>query len=111
MKLNNKGMAISGILYSILVLFIVLVFGLLSLLASTKYSFDKFKHDLKEKLETLEFELVHEDYMLATHSDLHITEQSIFNYFYPTEFSSIKTVRFMKGTTIPEGATKVTDVC
>lgn len=110
MKLNNKGMAISGILYSILVLFIVLVFGLLSLLASTKYSFDKFKHDLKEKLETLEFELVHEDYMLVTHSDLHITEQSIFNYFYPTEFSSIKTVRFMKGTTIPEGATKVTDV-
>jgi hypothetical protein len=41
MKLNNKGMAISGILYSVLVLFIVLVFGILSLLASTKFSFDR----------------------------------------------------------------------
>ena len=33
MILNNKGMAISGILYSILVLFIVLIFGVLSVLA------------------------------------------------------------------------------
>ena len=50
MILNNKGMAISGILYSILVLFIVLVFGVLSVLASTKYSFDKFRKDIIAKL-------------------------------------------------------------
>ena len=50
MILNNKGMAISGILYSILVLFIVLIFGVLSVLASTKYSFDKFRKDIIAKL-------------------------------------------------------------
>ncbi|MEG0408534.1 MAG: hypothetical protein RR623_06635 [Bacilli bacterium] len=50
MKLNNKGLAISGILYSILVLFIVLVFGILSLLASTKFSFDRFRKDIMDSL-------------------------------------------------------------
>jgi len=50
MKLNNKGMAISGILYSILVLFLVLLFGILALLASGKYTFDKLKTDITSKL-------------------------------------------------------------
>ncbi len=50
MKLNNKGMAISGILYSILVLFLVLLFGILALLASGKYTFDKLKNDITNKL-------------------------------------------------------------
>ena len=50
MKLNNKGMAISGILYSLLVLFIVLIFGVLALLANSKFSFDKFRNDLTARL-------------------------------------------------------------
>lgn len=50
MKLNNKGMAISGILYTILILFIVLIFGVLSVLASSKYSFDRFRSDIMERL-------------------------------------------------------------
>lgn len=65
MILNNKGMAISGILYSILVLFIVLIFGVLSVLASTKYSFDKFRKDIIAKLsqeEDIEYEEPKENY-------------------------------------------------
>ena len=43
LKLNQKGLAISGILYSILVLFLILLFSILALLASSKYTFDKLK--------------------------------------------------------------------
>ena len=50
-KINNKGMAISGILYSILVLFIVLLFGILVILASSKNTFDKIKNNVSEKLD------------------------------------------------------------
>lgn len=50
LKLNQKGLAISGILYSILVLFLILLFSILALLASSKYTFDKLKNDVIDKL-------------------------------------------------------------
>ena len=43
MKLNEKGFAISGVLYSLLILFVTLFLGVLTILASTKFSLDKIK--------------------------------------------------------------------
>lgn len=48
--MNNKGMAISGILYSILVLIIALIFGILSILGNARLSFNKFKGDIINNL-------------------------------------------------------------
>ena len=50
-KLNNNGTAISGILYSILVLFVVLLFGILALLASSKNTLEKVKNNTIDKLD------------------------------------------------------------
>ena len=50
MKLNNKGFAISGVLYSLLILFLALFIGVLGILASTKVSYDKVKNDVFNKL-------------------------------------------------------------
>lgn len=50
MKLNNKGFAISSIIYSILILFLILIFGLLSILGTRKLMFDKTKSDIMHKL-------------------------------------------------------------
>lgn len=55
MKLNNKGFAISGVLYSLLILFITLFIGILTILATTKFSLDKVKNDITDKLETLTY--------------------------------------------------------
>ena len=51
-KMNNKGFAISGILYSLLILFMTLFMGILIILATSKFSFDKIKNDIRKKLET-----------------------------------------------------------
>ena len=50
MKLNNKGFAISGVLYSLLILFLALFIGVLGILASTKFSYDKVKNYVFNKL-------------------------------------------------------------
>ena len=50
LKLNNKGFAISGILYATLILFLILMLGTLSTLASGKFLLDKTKNDLIDKL-------------------------------------------------------------
>lgn len=46
MKLNNKGFAISGILYSILILFLVILLAILGILGSRKVVLDKVKMDV-----------------------------------------------------------------
>lgn len=51
MSLNNKGFAISGVLYSLLILFVTLFIGILTIFATTKFSFDKVKNDIISKLE------------------------------------------------------------
>lgn len=50
LRLNNKGFAISGILYATLILFLILMLGTLSILASDKFMLDKTKNDLVGKL-------------------------------------------------------------
>lgn len=51
MKLNNKGFAITGIIYSILLLFIVLIVGILMMLGNRKILLDKLKEEIIDKIE------------------------------------------------------------
>ncbi|MGE5456224.1 MAG: hypothetical protein ACM3O4_03885 [Ignavibacteriales bacterium] len=55
LKINNKGLVISGILYATLILFLVLMLGVLSILANSKYLLDKTKNDLVDKLNSEEY--------------------------------------------------------
>ena len=43
MKLNNRGFAISGTIYALMFLFIILIFATLGLLGSRKVVLDKYK--------------------------------------------------------------------
>ena len=44
--MNKKGFAVSGMIYAILVLFLILVFSILSILGSRKLTFDKLKKEV-----------------------------------------------------------------
>lgn len=48
--MNKKGFAISGIVYSVLVLFLLLVFGILGILGSRKMVLDKLKNEVMNEL-------------------------------------------------------------
>jgi hypothetical protein len=50
MEINNKGFAISGVLYPIFILFIALIFGLVGILASSKSLLDKVKTEIEMEL-------------------------------------------------------------
>lgn len=54
MKLNNRGFAITSIIYSMLILFLALVVLIIGNLASRKAIFDKQKEDILGKFETKE---------------------------------------------------------
>ena len=51
MKLNNKGFALTSMIYMLLVLFLMIMLLLLANLAQRKVVLDKFKNDVKSKLE------------------------------------------------------------
>lgn len=48
MKLNNKGFAITSVLYGLLILFVVLTSTYLAILSSKKNNVDKITEDLEE---------------------------------------------------------------
>ena len=48
--MNKKGFAVSGIIYSILILFLILIFSILAILGSRKLIIDKFKSDTLDKI-------------------------------------------------------------
>ena len=48
--MNNKGFAISGIVYSVLILFFLLVFAILGILGSRKIVLDKLKNEVMNEL-------------------------------------------------------------
>ncbi len=50
MKLNNKGFAISGILYPIFILFLVLILGILGVLGATKVNLDRINKEIELEL-------------------------------------------------------------
>ena len=48
MKLNNKGFAISSVMYSLLILAVSLMFGILAILVSRKMTLDKIKDNVRK---------------------------------------------------------------
>ena len=50
MKLNNKGFVASTLMYSLLILFLFLILGLIALLSNRKMILDKLKNDIKEEV-------------------------------------------------------------
>lgn len=50
MKIDNRGFAISGILYPVFILFIALIFGIVGILASSKSLLDKIKLEIEMEL-------------------------------------------------------------
>ena len=48
--MNKKGFAVSGIIYSILILFLILLFGILSIMGARKMILDKLKNEVMEEL-------------------------------------------------------------
>lgn len=48
--MNNKGFAVSGIVYSVLILFFLLIFGILGILGSRKMVLDKMKNEIINEL-------------------------------------------------------------
>ncbi len=71
MKLNNKGFAISSMLYSILLLFLMLIVGVLAILGNRKVVLDKVKNEIITSLtqnRAYRFSFVHKDILLANTS-------------------------------------------
>ncbi len=50
MKLDNKGFAISGILYAVMILFLTIVVALLAMISNRKLALDKYKKNIKTEL-------------------------------------------------------------
>ena len=68
--MNNKGFAVSGVIYSILILFLILIFGVLGILGSRKLILDKLKNDIMNDLNNEVFELAYRDRSGANRPEL-----------------------------------------
>ncbi len=68
--MNNKGFAVSGILYSILALFLILLLLILGNFQSRKVIFDKQKTNVIEKLEGIENKKSVSEFCYTTDNDL-----------------------------------------
>ena len=68
--MNKKGFAVSGIIYSILILFLILIFSILSILGGRKLILDKLKNDVMNELNDDVFELAYRDRSGANRPEL-----------------------------------------
>ena len=70
--MNNKGFAVSGILYSILALFLMLLLLILSNFHARKVTFDKQKNSVLEKLQGAEYNVGVSNFCYTTDDALQI---------------------------------------
>ncbi len=90
LKLNNKGFAITGILYSVLVLFLMILVSMLSLLSSRQNRLNTLTNAIQEEIETKNHIPI-SDYTSNTNSE-HISnplDNSLASYFitkYPGKY-------------------------
>ena len=64
--MNNKGFAVSGIIYSILILFLLLLFSILSIMGARKMVLDKLKNDVMNELnDTGDSEIVQDKSLIS----------------------------------------------
>lgn len=86
--LNKKGMAISGILYTLLVLFIALIFGILGLISSSKMTYDRLKGNVINRLNGIEEPMIRTVSLKANTNSIMVVvlpltnNELIENYYY-----------------------------
>lgn len=59
--MNKKGFAISGVVYSVLILFLILIFGIIGILGSRKLVLDKMKNNVISELNNEELSSIYVD--------------------------------------------------
>ena len=87
MKLNNKGFAISGILYAVMILFLTLVISLLSLISNRKLVLDKYKKNVKNSLNTSAETYGAHVQLDSDTTYIRINEEEILNYDFKSKVS------------------------
>ena len=101
--MNNKGMAISSILYTILILFLALLFGILGLISSSKATFDTLKErlytDLNNEYPEVLFTINEED---STKMDLKVRSRKYIDIVYLTTAGDVDENKLnVIGSTLP----------
>ena len=88
--MNNKGMAISSILYTILILFLALIFGLLGRISSAKTTFDTLKSKLYTDLNnTMPEVMISPNSEDPTKMDLTISSRKYIDSYYITSSGNL----------------------
>lgn len=103
MKLNNKGFALTSIIYMLIVLFLMILLLVLSNLASRKVILDKMKYDVKEKLNQGGYNINQLDrpYVNLTTGLYYETLSDAFNGAEDNKQNTIKVLKSIKETVTP----------
>ena len=80
MKLDNKGVAISGILYAVMILFLTIIISLLALISNRKMVLDKYKREVKELINNSEETFGARIQFANNTTSIKITEDELANY-------------------------------
>ena len=95
--MNNKGMAISSILYTILVLFLVLLFGILGLISSAKTTFDTLKNKIFANLNASRPTITYvEDEFIDSNMIISVTSRKYIDTYYIAQNSTTITKEEIK---------------
>ena len=90
MKLDNKGFAISGILYAVMLLFLTIVISLLALISNRKLILDKYKRNVKESLNT-SIEAYNSRIQLAENTSyVRMSEEELSEYDFKSQVSGCR---------------------
>lgn len=85
MKLNNKGFAITAVLYGLLILFVILIGSYLTLLATKKNRLDSITSDVESKYELGDCIEVNNNISYpyyAPHTGKYVFEKNCIKYLY-----------------------------
>ena len=88
--MNNKGFALSGMLYTILAIFVLLVVGLLTMFNSRKTILDKLKKKVLDETSNI-YEIY--NFKTAGNYEINITKTGYYEIELPSNFSGEKTIR------------------
>ena len=87
MKLNNKGFAISGILYAVMILFLTIIISLLALMANRKLILDKYKKEVKSNLNSSSETYGARIQLAADTTHVRLTEEELAEYNFKSKVS------------------------
>lgn len=88
MKLDNKGFAISGILYAVMILFLTIIFSLLALISNRKSVLDKYKMEVKELINNSEETFGARIQLANNTSNIKMSENELANYDFKSNVAA-----------------------